>query len=190
MPTGAASNKEETPATAAKESYSGGKEATKAPFTTAWLSQVSEVTKPQAQQPAGPTPDETAGTTPVSHPGDRGGEARQAREHPLPPQGFQRAAAPGQGRRPQKAKKNRAGVGHLPLRAKEAPASKKRRRRGGGERGGGKERGLNRETPPPYPPNHNPTAPERHKGGTRGGSGPTRSVWHRCGTPSPERAGS
>ena len=78
MPTGAASNKEETPATAAEESGSGGKEASKAPFTTAWLSQVSEVIKPQAQQPAVPTPDETAGTTPVSQPGDGGSEARQA----------------------------------------------------------------------------------------------------------------
>ena len=75
---GSGKQNEETHATAAEESSSGGKEATKAPFTSAWLSQVSEATKPQAQQPAVPTPDETAGTTPVSHAGDRGGGARQA----------------------------------------------------------------------------------------------------------------
>ena len=139
MLTGTASKKGETHATAAKESRSGGKEATKAPFTTAWLSQVSEVTKPQAQQPAVPSSNETAGTAPVSHQGDRGSEARQAREHPLPPQGFQRAAAPGQGRRPQKAKKNRAGVGLPHLELKKHRPQKREDAEGGGKEGGEKK---------------------------------------------------
>ena len=94
MLTGTASTKGETHATAAKESRSGGKEATKAPFTTAWLSQVSEVTKPQAQQPAVPSSNETAGTAPVSHQGDRGSEARQAREHPFTPSGVSTCGRP------------------------------------------------------------------------------------------------
>ncbi len=146
MPTGAASNKEETPATAAKESYSGGKEATKAPFTTAWLSQVPVVTKPQAQQPAVPTPDETAGTAPDAT--EASGAVKQGKQESTPIT----RGRPRTGPTTAKSKEKGGAAWDRPTSSLRSTALKKQRSRGEGEEGGGKTGGLLRWTPPPQPP--------------------------------------